>query len=324
MILSVSNIIRGSCSCWSCSYNWGGGNNWCRCCLNCNWSRCYSNWSCRSFICIVGCIWKICIVHSWCHNTLWICNRYWSCLSHWCSCSYWSSSNCDRCSSWNWSSSSNWSSRLIHMVNWKVGGTNSKSKSIWDVVHCLDNTIRIHITVCTPDNSISSLNFLLNRITISITKRILSIVILSMILGTFWGRCCSNWSSLNICNRSSLNNWSGNGSLDNWCNSLSISYRSSLNYWSSLNHRCRLSYGSRGNNWSRGHYTNLCWSILLNGSIMSSFCSRYFWSINNWSTRGNRKVCSGHPKSCIISNVFHSLQNTISIHIFVCPSYHSI
>merc|ERR1719325_436043 len=80
-------------------------------------------------------------------------------------------------------SNSNWSSSWgINLMHREVGGSNSESKTISNVVHSLDNSIRIHIAVSSSDDTISSLHFLLDRVSIRISKGILSKVILGMVL----------------------------------------------------------------------------------------------------------------------------------------------
>merc|ERR1719189_2106100 len=86
------------------------------------------------------------------------------------------------CHSWV-SSNSNWGSSWgINLMHREVGGSNSESKTISNVVHSLDNSIRIHIAVSSSDDTISSLHFLLDRVSIRISKRVLSKVILGMVL----------------------------------------------------------------------------------------------------------------------------------------------
>merc|ERR1719297_433276 len=138
----------------------------------------------------------------------------------------------NRGSSSNWchsrgSSNSNWGSSWgINLMHREVGGSNSESKTISNVVHSLDNSIRIHIAVSSSDDTISSLHFLLDRVSIRISKGVLSKVILGMILR--WLRCSNcnrdNWGSSLNHRCSSLNNWGSSldnwgSSLDNWCSS---------------------------------------------------------------------------------------------------------
>merc|ERR1711988_1846846 len=140
-----------------------------------------------------------------------------------------SSSNSNWCSSWG-----------INLMHREVGGSNSESKTISNVVHSLDNSIRIHIAVSSSDDTISSLHFLLDRVSIRISKGVLSKVILSMVLR--WLRCSNcnrdNWGSSLNHRCSSLNNWGS--SLDNWGLSISLNHRgSSLDNWgSSLDNWC--------------------------------------------------------------------------------------
>merc|ERR1719410_2227732 len=150
----------------------------------------------------------------------------------------------------NWGSSnsiwgSSWGINLMHR---QIGSSNSESKTISNVVHSLDNSIRIHIAVSSSDNTISSLHFLLDRVSIRISKGVLSKVILGMVLR--WLRCSNcnwdNWGSSLDNWGSSLDNW---GSLDNWSSlGISLNHRgSSLDNWGlsiSLNHR-----GSSLDNW---------------------------------------------------------------------------
>merc|ERR1719326_175697 len=90
------------------------------------------------------------------------------------------------CHSWG-SSNSNWGSSWgINLMHREVGGSNSESKTISNVVHSLDNSIRIHITVSSSDDTISSLHFLLDRVSIRISKGVLSKVILGMVLRGLW------------------------------------------------------------------------------------------------------------------------------------------
>merc|ERR1711884_876664 len=136
--------------------------------------------------------------------------------SNWCH--SWSSSNSNWCSSWG-----------INLMHREVGGSNSESKTISNVVHSLDNSIRIHIAVSSSDDTISSFHFLFDRVSIRISKGVLSKVILGMVLRWLrcsncnrdnWGSSLDHWGSLGISlnhRGSSLNNWSS--SLDNWCSS---------------------------------------------------------------------------------------------------------
>merc|ERR1719266_1069131 len=144
----------------------------------------------------------------------------------------WGSSLSNRGSSSNWcnswgSSNSNWSSSWgINLMHREVGGSHSETKTISNVVHSLDNSIRIHIAVSSSDDTISSLHFLLDRVSIRISKRVLSKVILGMVLRWLWGSNCNweNWGS-------SLNHWGSSldnrgSSLDNWGLSISLNHRS--------------------------------------------------------------------------------------------------
>merc|ERR1719422_734564 len=181
----------------------------------------------------------------------------------------------NRGSSSNWchsrgSSNSNWcSSWGINLMHREVGGSNSESKTISNVVHSLDNSIRIHIAVSSSDDTISSLHFLLDRVSIRISKGVLSKVILSMVLRWLrcsncnrdnWGSSLDHWGS-SLDNRgSSLNHWSS--SLDNWCSSsivfivLSIGEVSILHRWG---HHFFLSHRSVGIHNSRGFFSNNHW-----------------------------------------------------------------
>merc|ERR1711884_893760 len=158
------------------------------------------------------------------------------------------------CHSWG-SSNSNWGSSGINLMHREVGGSNPESKTISNVVHSLDNSIRIHIAVSSSDDTISSLHFLLDRVSIRISKGVLSKVILSMVLR--WLRCSNcnrdNWGS-------SLDNWGS--SLDNWCSSsivfivLGIGEVSILHRWG---HHFFLSHRSVGIHNSRGFFSNNHW-----------------------------------------------------------------
>merc|ERR1712079_609269 len=124
----------------------------------------------------------------------------------------------------------------------EIGSSNSESKCISNVVYILDNAIRIHIAVSSSDDTISGLHFLLDRVSIRISKGVLSKVILSMGLRWLWGSNC-NWDNRgsSLDNRgSSLDNWGRLGislnhrssSLDNWGSSLD-NWGSSLDNWCS-------------------------------------------------------------------------------------------
>jgi hypothetical protein len=108
-----------------------------------------------------------------------------------------------------WGSSSNGDSGLssnscssINMVNRKVGGANTETKSIGNVVYILHNTVTVHIAVGPADNTISSLDLLLARVTISVSEAVLTNVILAVILiagglrgnNDRVGRSNSHWS----------------------------------------------------------------------------------------------------------------------------------
>jgi len=56
------------------------------------------------------------------------------------------------------------------MMNWKISGTNSEPKGVRNVVDCLNNSIGINILVGSSNNSISSFDFLLDSISIGISK----------------------------------------------------------------------------------------------------------------------------------------------------------
>ena len=60
--------------------------------------------------------------------------------------------------------------RSFNMVDREVGGSNSESKGVSDVVDSLNNSIGINILVGSSDNSISSFDFLFDRFSIGISK----------------------------------------------------------------------------------------------------------------------------------------------------------
>ena len=84
----------------------------------------------------------------------------------------------------------NWS---LHMVNWEVGGSNSESHGITEVVDSLDKAIGINIAVASSSHTISSLQLLFGREGIAVSIVELSEVILSMVLRVGSISCSSNW-----------------------------------------------------------------------------------------------------------------------------------
>ena len=85
------------------------------------------------------------------------------------SCDHWSNS----------SSSSNWG---INMMDRKVGGSNSETQSIGNVVDSLDDAIGINVAVASTSNTISCLNLLFDGVTIIVAVVVLAKVILSVVL----------------------------------------------------------------------------------------------------------------------------------------------
>jgi len=321
VVLGISSIIRGSCN-W---INWGSSNN--RSCLS-NICSC-NNLSCRCLISIVGSIRKVSIINSWCHNMVSTVGNL-----HWCtgSLSHWLFSNSNRSNCCNWLS--------INMMDREVGCSNSKTQCISNIVDSLYNSISINIAICTTNYTISSFDFLLHRVTIRVSKWILTKIILSMVLRSFWGSSSSNWGSLSICNRSSLgNNWSNlsnnwsrlcynwsclyisnwNWLSNNWCRLSNIWCNLSNNWCSLSNNWCSLSnnWSSLCNNWSN---SNLGGSFFFNGSKVSSLSSCNFRSIFNRSSLSRWKIGGSYSESCTISNIFNSLENSISVNILVCSS----
>ena len=110
----------------------------------------------------------------------------------------------------------NWS---LHMVNWEVGGSNSESHGITEVVDSLDKAIGINIAVASSGHPISSLELLFGRKRIAVSIVVLFEVILGMVLRV---------GSIYI----SRDNWHNRGgSLDNRSSSLN-------NRGISLDNRC--------------------------------------------------------------------------------------
>merc|ERR1712079_615153 len=117
------------------------------------------------------------------------------------------------------------------MVHREVGGSNSESQVITQVVDSLDNAIGINIAVASSGDSISSLQLLLGRKGIAVSIVELSKVILGMVLSV------GSISSSNhrghrglVCIVGSIGGWHIGGRLGNW---------GSLNHrGSSLNNRC--------------------------------------------------------------------------------------
>merc|ERR1719193_3405 len=153
----------------------------------------------------------------------------------------------------------------INMVNRKVGGAYTESKGISNIVDSLDDSVTVNIAIAASDYSISSLDLLLTGVTITVSKAILTKVILAVVLeSSFRGysSCYSNRGSLG-------NNW---GSVSNRKRS---SWSSNCN-WSrssnSINSRI-----SRGNsNWSnrcncnRGRMYSISRCSSINRSTISS------------------------------------------------------
>merc|ERR1719460_501052 len=79
------------------------------------------------------------------------------------------------------------SMRSLNMVDRKVGGSNSESKGVSNVVHSLHQSIGIHILVSSSNNSISSFDLLFDRFSIGVSKGVLANVILRMVLGAIFG-----------------------------------------------------------------------------------------------------------------------------------------
>lgn len=89
----------------------------------------------------------------------------------------------------NWG---NWS-----WANWEVGGSNTESVDwVSNIVHALDQTVSINVTVSSTDNTIGGLALGLGGWTSSISIGVLAKFILSVVLGSMstWGNN-SSWSN---------------------------------------------------------------------------------------------------------------------------------
>merc|ERR1719418_238527 len=153
--LRCSNCNRDN---WGSSLdNWGSSlDNWCRLGISLvhrsssldNWGSSLDNWCSSSIVFIVLGIGEGSILHRWgqhfflSHRSVGIHNsRGFFSNNHW-------GSSCFR------------SRSSINMVHREVGGSNSESKGITQVVDSLDNAIGINIAVASSCDSISSLQLL--------------------------------------------------------------------------------------------------------------------------------------------------------------------
>merc|ERR1712038_142202 len=155
----------------------------------------------------------------------------------------------------------------IHMVNWKVGGSDTEAHGIRDVVHGLDNAVGIDVAVTSPGDTVSSLHLLLCLCGVGKTVVVLAEVVLGMELrvgsidGGWCGdycRCCclnnSRCSSNSVCGGQVVAIVGGIGKVgvaDLRCNN-----RSGSSSVGSLYNRC----SSRSSNWSSSNWSSSNWS----------------------------------------------------------------
>merc|ERR1719336_44638 len=100
----------------------------------------------------------------------------------------------------NWSSSrssdgnrsSSWG---VNMMHWQVGGCNTETHGIRNVVHSLNNSIGVNVAVASPGDSISSLDLLLGLCGVGKAIVVLSKVVLGVELRV--GSVNSSWCSHN-------------------------------------------------------------------------------------------------------------------------------
>lgn len=78
----------------------------------------------------------------------------------------------------------NWSNEWgVNWSNWEIGGSNPESVDwVGNIVHLLDNSVSIYVTVCAAGDSIKGLDFALGTWATSISIAVLAELVLGVVL----------------------------------------------------------------------------------------------------------------------------------------------
>merc|ERR1719411_966541 len=71
----------------------------------------------------------------------------------------------------------------LHVVHGKVGGGDTESHGVGDVVDRLDNAVGVDVAVAAPCDTVSSLHLLLDRVGVAVAVVVLTEIVLSVVLG---------------------------------------------------------------------------------------------------------------------------------------------